>query len=160
MTGTESKGAPLLVTPYATISWEPGRSFARFVRNERPYASVTHIDSEGLEVEGALRKAGRIRLLVDLRAVTPRNDASFEVAIARFRHKLFGGSQRIVVLVRTAIGALQVKRHLREDGFRIDVFTSEEEAIVCLEALPLEPLAAHRWQLPRLMSRAAHVRLG
>jgi hypothetical protein len=156
MAGTESPGAPLLVTPYATISWERERSFARFVRNERPYATIADIDADGFAVERALQKAGRIRLLVDLRAVPPRNDPSFEFAIAKFRRKLLGGGQRVAIVVRTAIGALQVKRHMREDGFPVDVFTHEHEAITCLEALPLERTTPP----PRPLARPALCRVG
>lgn len=124
---------PLLETPYVTIRWNATRSFACFVRSELPFATRADIESEGIKVEHALERAGKIRLLVDLRAVTPRNDPGFEAAIAKFRSKLFGGGQRIVILVRTAVGALQVKRHMREDGFSVEVFTQEEEAIVFLE---------------------------
>ena len=124
---------PLLQTPYVTLRWNATHSFARFVRSERPFATIVDIESEGLKVERALEKAGNIRLLVDLRAVTPRNDPGFEAAIAKFRRKLFGGCQRIVILVRTAVGALQVKRHMREDGFPGEVFTDEGAAIVFLE---------------------------
>lgn len=128
-----SPSAPLLETPYATIRWNTTRSFARFVRSDLPFATIADIEIEGIKVERALEKAGNIRLLVDLRAVTPRNDPGFEASIAKFRSKLFGGGQRIVILVRTAVGALQVKRHMREDGFPVEVFTDEEAAIVFLE---------------------------
>jgi hypothetical protein len=128
-----SPSEPLLETPYVTIRWNATHSFARFVRSDLPFATIAHIESEALKVERALEKAGNIRLLVDLRAVAPRNDPSFEAAIARFRRKLFDGGQRIVILVRTAVGALQVKRHMREDGFPVEVFTDEEAAIVFLE---------------------------
>jgi len=131
-------GTPLFATPYGSICWDAKRALARFVRSELAYASVEDIEREGLEVERALKKAGKIRLLIDLRAATPRNDPSFEVAIAQFRHKLLGGGQRVAILVRTAMGALQVKRHMREDGIQVEVFTQEEEAIAFLDLRPSE----------------------
>jgi len=143
--GPVSAGAPLLVTPYATLSLEGGRSLVRFVRTELPYASLEDIEREGNEVERALAKAGKVRLLVDLRAVTPRDDPRFEVAIATFRRKVFGGGKRAAIVVRTAVGALQVKRHMREDGFAVEVFTEEAEALAFLERGPSEWTPRWEW---------------
>jgi hypothetical protein len=124
---------PLLVTPYGTISWDAKRSLLRFVRSELGYATIADIEHEGTEVERVLEKAGRGRLLVDLRTVPPRNDPSFELAIARFRRKLFAGGRPAAILVRTAAGALQVMRHMREDGLDVKVFTQEAEALAFLD---------------------------
>ena len=131
-----STGAPLLATPYSTLRCEAGNALVRLVRTEVPYASLEDIEREGIEIERALAKAGRIRLLVDLRAVMPRNDPTFEIAIATYRRRVLGGGQRAAILVRTAVGALQVQRHMREDGFAVEVFTEEEEAIAFLERGP------------------------
>jgi hypothetical protein len=133
-----STSAPLLATSYANVFWDATRSFVWFVRTELPYATIADIEWEGFAVERALLKVGQVRLLVDLRAVMPRDDKSFEIAIAKFRRKLLGGDRQVVILVRTAMGALQVKRHLREDGFRVEVLTQEDEAIAFLNGLPLD----------------------
>src|SRR3954470_15104477 len=79
--GPVSARPRLLETPYCTIDWDAQRSFVRFVRTERPYATIGDIEHDGREVQRALEEAGAQCLLVDLRAVTPRNDASFEIAI-------------------------------------------------------------------------------
>lgn len=126
--------APLLVTPYSTISWDTKHSLLRFIRSDLGYASIADIEHEGNEVERALERAGKVRLLIDLRTVSPRNDPSFELAIARFRRKLFGGGRPAAILVRTAAGALQVMRHMREDGLDVKVCTQEEEALAFLDA--------------------------
>ena len=123
---------PLLATPYGTLTWDMNHSIGRFVRSSLGYASVEDIENEGILVERALQKAGKIRLLVDLRAATPRNDPSFEADIVKFRRKLCGGGQQIAILVCTAMGALQVKRHMREDGFAVEVFTQEAAALAHL----------------------------
>jgi hypothetical protein len=130
--------APLLATPYGTICWDAKHALVRFVRRECAYETIADIEREGLDVEHALAKSGKLRLLVDLRAVTPRNDPIFEVAIAKFRRKLIGGCQRVAILVQTSMGALQVKRHMREDGFQAEVFTQEEEALAFLDTCPSE----------------------
>lgn len=126
----------LLKTPYGTLTWDATHSILWFVRSNVAYASLEDIEREGIEVERALQKAGKVRLLVDLRAATPRNDPGFEADIVKFRRKLFGGGQQVAVLVRTAMGALQVKRHVREDGFSVEVFTNESAAIAHLSQRP------------------------
>ena len=127
-----SASAPLLATAYGSIIWDTNHSIARFVRTSLGYATVEDIEREGTLVERALQKAGKIRLLVDLRAAIPRNDPEFEADIVKFRRKLWGGGQKIAILVNTAMGALQVKRHMREDGVTVEVFTQEAAALAYL----------------------------
>jgi hypothetical protein len=159
--GSPRTSAPLLATPYGTILWDAKHSIARFTRTSLAYATIADIEREGVEVERALQKVGKTRLLVDLRAVTPRNDPGFEIAIARFRAKLLGGGQQVAILVQTAMGALQVKRHMREDGFAVEVFTQEEEALAYLDT-PLSerasrpsqpPLSRTTWSRPMQLGR-------
>jgi hypothetical protein len=144
----------LLETPYGSIDWDGMCTLARFVRTELPYATIADIDEEGIAIERVLEGAGKIRLLVDLRLIVPRNDPGFEVAIANFRRRLLGGRERIAILVRTAVGALQVKRHMREDGFHVEVFTNEEEALAYLDMRPSEraPCSHQDWPAPRSRS--------
>ena len=72
-------------------------------------------------------------LVVDLRAAPGRNDDAYEVAVAPFRRALLESAQRVAVLVRTRVGALQVARHAREDG--LDVFVTDDEAAARAHAL-------------------------
>jgi hypothetical protein len=147
--------APLLETPYCSIETDPHGGFYRFTRTERPYPSSAAVEAEANAIERVLDKYGRPRLLVDLRAAAPRNDPGFEVAVAKLRHNLFKGSERSAILVKTAVGALQVKRHMREDGFSVEVFQTEEDAIAHLEG---HPDSASRGSSlpPSPMSRAPH----
>jgi hypothetical protein len=144
----------LLETPYCTIHWDERRALAQFVRTERPYATIADIDEDGMAIQRVLERAGKVRLLVDLQQAMPRNDPGFEVAIANFRRRVLGGRQRVAILVRTAVGALQVKRHMREDGFQVEVFTSEEEALAYLDMRPSErpPCSGRDWPAPRSRS--------
>ena len=159
--GPMRTSTPLHSTPYGSSTWDAKNAIARFVRSSVAYATVADIEQEGRGVERALAKAGKVRLLVDLRAATPRNDPAFEVAIARFRSKLLGGGQQVAILVQTAMGALQVKRHMREDGFPVEVFTQEEEALAFLDARISErtprsspaPLSRTTWSRPMLLGR-------
>jgi hypothetical protein len=126
------KREPLLATPHGTLTWDMNHSIGRFVRTSVAYASAADIAREAVLIERALEKAGQIRLLVDLRAASPRNDPAFEADIVKLRRKLCGGGQKVAILVCTAMGALQVKRHMREDGFAVEVFTQEAAALAYL----------------------------
>lgn len=131
-----SKAARLLETPYCSLDWDRQHAIIRLTRSEVPYPTTDAVENEGVEIERILDRSFRARLLVDLRAVAPRNDPEFEIAVAKFRRKLYKGGERTAILVRTAVGALQVKRHIREDGFTIEVFQSEEDALAYLDAPP------------------------
>ncbi len=118
----------------------------RITRTEQPYPSIVAINQEANEIERVLEKFRRSRILVDLRPVAPRNDEEFESAMSRYRQKLFRGNGRMAILVQTAVGALQVKRHMREDGLQAEVFQSEEEALSYLDTV--QPDSAPRFSLP------------
>jgi hypothetical protein len=143
--------ARVLTTPYCAMTWDRTRSIMRFTRNETPYPSVQRLEQERVDVEHTLDAWGRSRLLVDLRAAAPRNDPAFEAAIAGFRRGLFRGGKRMAVLVRTAVGALQVKRHMREDGIDAEVFLDEEEALAYLDI----PIGVARYGLGSYRSQAS-----
>jgi hypothetical protein len=123
----------LLETAYGIIDWDRQHNVVRFTRTETPYPSTAVIDHEAMEIERALERVRSVRLLADLRQAAPRNDPEFEAAMKGFRRKVFERAERAAVVVRTAVGALQVKRHMREDGFRVEVFQSEEEALSYLD---------------------------
>src|SRR5690349_14041960 len=104
-------------TPYGTLDFDPTTVLVRFTRTDLPYQSIEDVDTETDLVGQALDSLPQgWSLLADLRAVAPRDDPAFEVAIARFRRRMYGGAARVALLVRTAVGALHVKRHLREDN--------------------------------------------
>jgi hypothetical protein len=123
----------LLTTPYCTLELDRRQGFLRFTRSEKPYPSLTAIELEAIELDHALERMCGARILVDLRAAAPRNDPEFEMTIKRLRRRLYERSERAAVLVRTAVGALQVKRHVREDGANVEVFQSEDDALAYLE---------------------------
>jgi len=139
----------LLETPFSTIELDRHNLLVRFTRSEQPFATAAEIDHESNEIERVLEKFRRSRLLVDLRAAVPmRDDPAFEAAMIRFRQKLLRGSDRAVILVRTAVGALQVKRHMREDGSSVEVFQGEDEALGHLEGMQPESATRASWTPP------------
>ena len=52
----------------------------------------------------------------------------------RLRPRLFGGFERVALLVRSAVGLLQIQRHLREDGVSAHVDTDEAALMAALLA--------------------------
>jgi hypothetical protein len=121
----------LLDHPCCSVTLEPEGRLVRFTRTEAPYASLDDLVDVHERIGEALDRVGRERhvLLVDMRAAALNNDPAFEKAAARGRQILVRGFPRFAVLVQTAIGALNVGRHLREDKLPGDVFTDEATAI-------------------------------
>ena len=123
---------PLLLDhPCCTVSQDPARGVLRFIRTEVPYASLEDIVDVHQRIGRVFDRLGRERygLLVDMRRATLNNRPEFEQAAARARTILVRDFRRIAVIVQTAVGALQVGRHLREDNVPGEVFTDETPAV-------------------------------
>ncbi len=80
-------------------------------------------------------QASGFKLLIDLRASVGRNDPEFEERLVERRRELFRRFGQTAVLVRSAVGRMQVQRHVDEDGFSgsVTVFSSEPEALAWLQ---------------------------
>jgi hypothetical protein len=119
---------------------EPTRGILRFTRTEVAYASLEDVVEVHQRIGRMFDRLGRDRhvLLVDMRRAALNNKPEFESAAARARGILVRGFKRIAVLVQTAVGALQVGRHLREDRVPGEVFTDEELALEYLARLELD----------------------
>ena len=126
-----ASGMIALETSHFTIETELGDNLVRVRRSAEPFATLVAMESEFEAVAAVLDRMGRDRkrLLVDLRDGPRRNDPAFEEAMGRLRPKLFRGYPHSAAVVRTAVGALQVKRHMREDGLGTEVFHDEQDAI-------------------------------
>lgn len=68
-------------------------------------------------------------LILDMRQAPGNNSDSFESSTNDLRTKLRAVFPRVVVLVSTSVGELQVKRMARESGLETLVTTSETQAI-------------------------------
>lgn len=135
----------VLTTEYCTLDFDPVRSIVRFTRLPPAYATVDEIHAEAARIREARALLGHgQRVLVDLRAVMPRNDPAFEQAIADVRRAIFAGASRAAILVQTAVGALQTQRHTREDGMGVRVFEDERAAMAHLMGHEGEPDSSSR----------------
>jgi hypothetical protein len=78
------------------------------------------------------------KLLVDLRDSPLRNDPSFENFVAKYRMRLFSGFIKTAILVKTAVGELQMNRLAREGKLAVadnrKIFREEHEALAYLNS--------------------------
>jgi hypothetical protein len=126
----------LLADACGTLVLDEETGVVRFTRSETPYASNAHLASLHAQIGRVCDRLGRERhtLLVDMRRAPLNNDPSFEQAAVRARAILVRGFPRVAVLVQTAVGSLQVKRHIRQDGLTIAVLQNDADAILYLTA--------------------------
>lgn len=124
----------VLRTPYFVVTVDEEPALIRITRTGEAFASAKEAQSRWLEVSAALDQAGRQDrcLLTDLRLGPARNDPAFEAAVRSVVPKLHQGFRRNAVLVRLAVGVLQIRRHAREDGVERLVTDSEDAALVYL----------------------------
>lgn len=100
-----------------------------------PYESAEEVKSSFAELEEALSEYNRkhFGLLVDLRSAPQRNDPEYEKVASGEPAALAKDFARVAVLVRTAAGKLQVGRHIRTSGAKMQLFNDEAEALEYLQ---------------------------
>ncbi len=140
----------ILQTACLVVTLDRASSIVRYARTATPYTTAADTIREHVELGGHLDRLRRqdLGLLVDVREAPYNPSPSFESAIAQGRKHLFRGFPRIAILVRSAIGALQLARHVREDGLEIPVLRDEQEAIRFLSRTFDAPPSSRRSQRP------------
>lgn len=115
--------------PFYTVTRGRGGVIVR--RSRRSHTSLDEVGPAFDEIYGALRdlELRDVALLVDLRDVVGRNDPEFETAIAPHRRRLMQSFGRAAVLVRSSVGAMQIRRLFAEDGLSVEVFGDEGKAL-------------------------------
>lgn len=77
---------------------------------------------EGLDRE-------RYALIVDGRAAVGRNDEVFESVQAEYAERLFGGYRKVLALVSTTVGRMQISRYsASRDRAETEIFSDIDEA--------------------------------
>ena len=117
----------------ATLTIDRSEGVVRFVRTTQSLPELPVLRARMLEMLEILDRLPRARLglLVDARQAIGRSDDDFEAAMSELRPRLFAEFRRIGVLVRSAVGRLQVQRLARTDGIvdRLLVTSDEAEAL-------------------------------
>lgn len=123
-------GRVLLKTIHFVVT-EESELLIRLTRTSETVGVGAEAVALWMEVSDVLDRAGRKGrcLLCDLRLAPSRNDPEFERTMRQVVPKIHQGFTRNAVLVRMAAGALQVRRHAREDGFERLITDSEEQAL-------------------------------
>ncbi|WP_437588640.1 hypothetical protein [Sorangium sp. So ce1000] len=113
------------------ITVNPAVQLVRVTRSAVPSESAMQFEAKWMEACRALDRAGRsgLSLLLDLRAAVGRNDPEYELAMQRVRPAVMRGFRRVAVLVQTPAGALQIHRHLREDGIERLIGSDEDRLL-------------------------------
>jgi hypothetical protein len=118
-----------------SYTYYPSAEFTWLKRTSKKYQSLEEITAsvESLR-EGIQRVPAGSRLLSDLRAGPPlRNDPGFEAAILPIRVMLAQHFGKQAVLVKTAVGVLQINRHNKTDQLEVAIFQSEADAFASLD---------------------------
>src|SRR4051812_12395175 len=123
--------AELLSTPQITLTTEADSRLVRYVRTNVPYPSLEEYEYLHERIAATLDQLGRKQhvLLVDMREAVLNNNPAFERAASRGRQLLVHDFRRVAVLVKTAVGALQIGRHIREDSLDMPIFNVETAAV-------------------------------
>ncbi|WP_433926328.1 hypothetical protein AB3662_25735 [Sorangium cellulosum] len=122
----------LLQNEHLTVILQEDLALVRSTRSEVPYPSpddFIRVHTEALKIYESLDR-GNLGHLIDLRQPPMNNDPAFEAATMRTRSMLVQEFACVAILVRTAVGALQVNRLLREENNdNVFVFHDEEVAV-------------------------------
>lgn len=116
---------------YNVVSMDPKGPLVRTLRSEVSFPSLEELErgvNDMCRIYDEIGRENRV-LLADLRAVQGRNDEAFEGKMLKLRPKLYSGFLRVGILVRSSVGALQIKRMVREDGIDRLVMTDETELL-------------------------------
>lgn len=122
--------------PYLVLSIDEPAKLVTFYRTKEKIQDLDVMAKalEGLYEVLSLLDRSKLMLLVDLREGPLRSDDTFESASRGFQQKVFGGFSKIAILVRTAVGELQMNRQRREGNTVGRVFREEAEALAYLRS--------------------------
>lgn len=123
----------LSADPYFRVLADDATRVVRLVRSPKTFPSLEAITETFAAVERVLVGVPLDwALLIDVREGPLRNDPQFEDFLGRARGAIVSRFARVCVLVKSAVGRLQVERYAREDRRSPRVFRDEADAIAHL----------------------------
>ena len=132
--------------PYMVLRYDQSRRLLVLTRLSEHYPSIEVLRETFGHMETNTAHIWRQKtiLLIDARRSPARNDAVFEAEFDRLRKHFLRDWQKIGSIVQTAIGVLQVARHMRKDELPVGVFTDVSEALAYLGvSMPPEFVELH-----------------
>ncbi|WP_437814163.1 hypothetical protein [Sorangium sp. So ce1078] len=119
---------------YTAIYHDPAQQLVFLKRFSLPYPSLVEVEQNFQRMEQAIALISRPRslLLVDARDAPMRNDDQFEATFAPSHARLMQGFKKTAVLLKSAIGVLQVERLSKGNVRPVGTFTRPEDALLHL----------------------------
>ena len=116
---------------YITVLAEVPGTLIRLQRSNIPHPTTADLEQSFRNVAIAIDRHGRMGrvMLVDMREALGRNEPEFDAALRRVRPIVERAMVRIVVLLRSTVGMLQMKRINEEDGIPRALTMHEHEAL-------------------------------
>ena len=115
-------------TPLLLVRFLPSRKLLWVMRSPQPAESREMLQTLR-QAQPIIDRLGAQLMLLDLREGPGRNDASFEAAMLPAIGNLLSRFARSAMLVKTAVGRLQLQRLGRETAMPMSVFHDEQEAL-------------------------------
>ncbi|MCK6588927.1 MAG: hypothetical protein L6Q76_15245 [Polyangiaceae bacterium] len=128
----------LFVSPHMRLRYDKRYDIVVITRSPVHYDSVVELNETFARLELAVQGVVKQRtvLFIDSREAPMRNDTVFEAAFEENRRRFTKNFKKVAVLVKTAVGKLQVQRHSKIDGVYMGVFTDRADAFAYLELPP------------------------
>jgi hypothetical protein len=114
--------------PLLQARFLPSRKLMWVMRSPQPAESREMLQTLR-QAQPIIDRLGSQLMLLDLREGPGRNDASFEAAMLPAIGSLLSRFARSAMLVKTAVGRLQLQRLGRETAMPMSVFHDEQEAL-------------------------------
>lgn len=132
--------------PYFVLRYDQARRLLIVMRTTEPYPNLEVLRDTFAQMDAAMSHIGRqkTQLMIDSRLAPARNDPAFEVEFGRLRKEFLRDFQKVATVVQTAVGVLQVTRHMRVDELQVGAFTDVAEALAFLGvSMPAEFVDSH-----------------
>jgi hypothetical protein len=132
----------LFADAHLTLVFDEARGLVRYTRSREPFASVGDMSASHENMASALPPffPTGLKLLIDVRAAPPRNDAAFEAVVTRILETFIKRFSVHAFLVKSAVGRLQTQRLARKQGDEHPwVFDDEEDALRHLDVVGRAP---------------------
>jgi hypothetical protein len=123
---------------YVTVTLDDARGLVRYTRSRQPFATLDDLRGSHTAMVAALPASipPGFKLLIDVREAPPRNDEAFERELTPLLAQFMQPFAARAVLVRSAVGRLQVQRLSRAYDARPQIFDDEGKALQHLGVTP------------------------
>jgi hypothetical protein len=142
----------LYSSSHLVVTREEGGRLVRARRTSCPFTSAADmysVEAQFLRIIPVRDRVG-VSILVDVRDAPMLANDALEIEAVKVIDAMASDFERSALLVRTAVGALQVRRIARTNPFRLELFEDEVAALAYLSGNgpPPTSVAGRRSSLP------------